>query len=105
MADVVHVGGISVLYDEGVAADRTIYVKPSDTGGSVYTYRAYGTAAQTVEIRGGFTGDAWEDMQQIAVLTVDAADPIAAPRSTTRIHAWPVLAVSGTAQLKIARSA
>jgi hypothetical protein len=97
MADVVHVGGISVLYDEGVAADRTIYVKPSDTGGSVYTYRAYGTAGQTVEIRGGFTGDAWAAMQQIAVLTVGGT------QSAVVQHTWPVLAVQGVAQVKIAR--
>lgn len=97
MADVVHVGGISVLYDEGVAADRTIYVKPSDGGGSVYTYRAYGTAGQTVEIRGGFADDAWADMQQIVVLTVGGT------QSAVVQHTWPVLAVQGAAQVKIAR--
>lgn len=99
MADVVHVGGISVLYDEGVAADRTIYVKPSDEGGSVHTYRAYGTAGQTAEVRGGFVGDAWADMQQIAVLTVGGT------QSAVVQHTWPVLAVEGAAQLKIARGA
>jgi len=95
--DVVHVGGISVLYDEGVAADRTIYVKPSDTGGSVYTYRAYGTAGQSVEVRGGFAGDTWADMQQISVLTVGGT------QSAVVQHTWPVLAVQGAAQVKIAR--
>lgn len=99
MADVVHVGGISVLYDEGVAADRTIYVKPSDTGGSVYTYHAYGTTGQTVEVRGGFAGDDWADMEVIAVLTVGGR------QSAVLQHTWPLLAIDGTAQVKISRGA
>lgn len=65
--------------------------------GSVYTYRAYGTAGQTVEVRGGFFGDAWADMQQIAVLTVGGT------QSAVVQHTWPVLAVQGAAQVKIAR--
>lgn len=97
MADVVHVGSISVLYDEGVAADRTIYVKPSDGGGSVYTYRAYGTAGQTAEVRGGFVGDDWEGMESIVTLTVGGV------QSKVLQHTWPVLAVDGAAQVKIAR--
>lgn len=96
MADVLHVGGISVLYDD-TATDQVIYVKPSGGSGSVYTYRAYGTASQTAEVRGGFVGDAWADMQQIVVLTVGGT------QSAVVQHTWPVLAVQGAAQVKIAR--
>ena len=65
--------------------------------GSTYTYRAYGTAGQSVEVRGGFVGDTWENMQQIAVLTVGGT------QSAVVQHTWPVLAVQGVAQVKIAR--
>ncbi|MEC7120593.1 MAG: hypothetical protein VXW65_11930 [Pseudomonadota bacterium] len=95
MTDLVHVGGISVLY-ENTAADRTIYVKPSGTG-SVYTYKVYGTAGQTAEVRGGFAGDEWEDMEWICTLTVGGT------QSAVLQHTWPVLAVDGDAQVKIAR--
>jgi len=98
------VSGVQPFFDSATAEENTVIVAQNGTG-SVYTYKVYGTAGQTAEIRGGFAGDEWEDMQHIATLTVDAADPIVAPRSTTRIHAWPMLAVSGTARLKIARSA
>lgn len=66
--------------------------------GSVYTYRAYGTAGQTVEVRGGFVGDAWADMQQVCVLTVGGT-----VQSAVLQHSWPVLMVDGTASIKIAR--
>lgn len=65
--------------------------------GSVYTYRAYGSAGQTVEVRGGFPDDTWDDMELIAVLTVDGT------RSAVLQHSWPVLMVDGTASIKIAR--
>lgn len=73
--------------------------------GSVYTYRAYGTAGQTVEVRGGFVGDAWADMQQVCVLTVGDPDSVNNPQSTVRQHTWPVLMVDGDARIKIARGA
>lgn len=96
MADLVHVGGISVLYDD-TATDQVIYVKPSGGSGSVYTYRAYGTAGQTAEVRGGFAGDDWEDMEPIVMLTVGGT------QSAVVQHTWPLLAVDGDAQLKISR--
>ena len=80
------------------SASSPVFVEPKGVG-SVYTYRAYGTAGQTAEVRGGFVGDAWADMQQIAVLTVGST------QSAVVQHTWPVLAVEGAAQLKIARGA
>lgn len=96
MAGVVLVGGISVLRDD-TATSQVIYVTPSDGGGSVYTYRAYGTAGQTVEIRGGWPDDAWADMEWICTLTVGGT------QSAVVQHTWPVIAVDGSATLKIAR--
>jgi hypothetical protein len=81
---------------DGVALAPFV-VEPNGTG-SVYTYRATGTAGQTVEIRGGFAGDAWADMEWIETLTVGGAK-----QSLVAQHTWPVLQVQGTARLRIAR--
>lgn len=85
---------IFTVFDGTVSTPTTISLHGL---GSVYTYRAYGTAGQTVEVRGGFVGDAWADMQQIAVLTVGGT------QSAVVQHTWPLLAIDGTAQVKIAR--
>ncbi|MEC7118656.1 MAG: hypothetical protein VXW65_01980 [Pseudomonadota bacterium] len=79
-------------------AATPVIIEPSGTG-SVYTYRAYGTAGQTVEVRGGFAGDDWEDMETIVTLTVGGT------QSAVLQHTWPVLAVQGDARVKIARGA
>lgn len=85
---------IFTVFDGTVSTPTTISLHGL---GSVYTYRAYGTAGQTVEVRGGFVGDTWADMQQIAVLTVGGT------QSAVVQHTWPLLAIDGTAQVKIAR--
>jgi len=72
---------------------------PVGGDGSIYTYKAYGTAGQSVEVRGGFAGDAWADMEVIAVLTVGGR------QSAVAQHTWPVIAAQGAATLKIARGA
>ena len=94
-SQVIALANVKLIYD-GIPADGAL-ITVGDGVGSVYTCRAYGTAGQTVEIRGGFPDDAWADMQQIAVLTVGA------DQSAVTQHAWPVLAVQGAARLKIAR--
>jgi hypothetical protein len=96
MATKIKVNGIRVIYDDTSPSNPT-FIPRDVAGGTVFTYRAYGTAAQTVEIRGGFPSDAWEDMQQIVVLTVGGT------QSAVVQHTWPVLAVQGVAQVKIAR--
>lgn len=90
------VSGIQPFFDSATADENTVIVAQNGTG-SVYTYRAYGTAGQTAEVRGGFAGDAWADMQQIALLTVGG------DQSAVVQHTWPVLAIDGAAQVKIAR--
>lgn len=91
------VSGIQPFFDSATADENTVIVAQNGTG-SVYTYRAYGTAGQTAEVRGGFAGDDWEDMQQITVLTVGGDE-----QSDVAQHTWPLLAVQGDAQVKIAR--
>lgn len=86
---------IFTVFDGTVSTPTTISLHGS---GSVYTYRAYGTAGQTVEVRGGFPGDAWEDMQELCILTVGGT-----VQSAVLQHSWPVLMVDGTATIKIAR--
>jgi hypothetical protein len=98
------VSGIQSFFNSVTASDNTVIVNQNGIG-SVYTYRAYGNTGDTVEVRGGFVGDEWDDMQHIATLTVNADNPLMNPQSTVIQHTWPVLALEGTAQLKIARGA
>lgn len=88
--------GLHELFDSSTAESETIDIRQNGTG-SVYTYRVYGTAGQSVEVRGGFAGDAWADMEWICTLTVGGT------QSAVVQHTWPVLAVQGDAQVKIAR--
>lgn len=90
------VSGVQPFFDSATAEANTFIVAQNGTG-SVYTYHAAGTAGQTAEVRGGFAGDDWEDMETIVTLTVGGT------QSAVLQHTWPVLAVQGDAQLKIAR--
>lgn len=92
------VSGIQPFFDSATADENTFIVAQNGSG-SVYTYRAYGTAGQTAEVRGGFAGDDWEDMESIVTLTVGGV------QSKVLQHTWPVLAIDGAAQVKIARGA
>ena len=96
MATKIKLSGVRAIYDDTSPSNPT-FIPRDVAGGTVFTYRAYGTAAQTVEVRGGFPSDAWEDMQQIGVLTIGGT------QSMHVQHAWPVIAVFGTAKIKIAR--
>lgn len=95
MARLINVGGVAVVYS-GTTTGTQVPIKAGK--GTVFTYRAYGTTGQSVEVRGGFPGDAWEDMQELCVLTVGGT-----VQSAVLQHSWPVLMVDGTATIKIAR--
>ena len=101
MGTFINLSTISLVYS-GIPSVPETFIRKSGNG-SLYTYKVYGTAGQSVEVRGGFVGDTWEDMQQIAVLTVNDPNPVDNPQSAVVQHTWPVLAVQGAAQVKIAR--
>ena len=96
MVDYLKINQARAVYND-TPAPNSFFV-PEDVGtGSVFTYRAYGEVAQSVEIRGGFPDDVWEDMEWICTLTVGGT------QSAVVQHTWPVVAVAGSATLKIAR--
>lgn len=95
MARLINVGDVSVVYS-GATTGTQVPIKAGK--GTVFTYRAYGTTGQSVEVRGGFPSDAWADMQQLCVLTVGGS-----VQSAVLQHSWPVLMVNGAASIKIAR--
>lgn len=95
MARLINVGDVSVVYS-GATTGTQVPIKAGK--GSVFTYCAYGTTGQSVEVRGGFPSDAWADMQQLCVLTVGGT-----VQSAVLQHSWPVLMVDGAASIKIAR--
>lgn len=97
MARLINVGDVSVVYS-GATTGTQVPIKAGK--GTVFTYRAYGTTGQSVEVRGGFPSDAWADMQQLCVLTVGGS-----VQSAVLQHSWPVLMVNGAASIKIARGA
>ena len=97
MASTINIGGVSPVYGGGTT-DKVLPV--SNAGGSVFTYRLYGTNGTTGEVRGGFVGDAWADMQAICTLEVGSADRDK-PQSAVVQHTWPVIMINGN--IKVAR--
>lgn len=95
MGTFINLSTISLVYS-GIPSVPETFIRKSGNG-SLYTYKVYGTAGQSVEVRGGFVGDTWENMANICTLTVGQID------SAVVQHTWPVLAVQGAAQVKIAR--
>ncbi len=91
-------GNLKQIFDAATSADSSTVIFGS---GSVYTYRLYGTAGTTGEVRGGFVGDAWADMQVICTLTVGDPNPDTNPQSAVVQHTWPVLMINGN--IKVAR--
>lgn len=93
-------GSIQEIYNYSTAGATTVLTSGK---GTIFTYRVYGTAGQTGEVRGGFSGDLWEDMQQICVLTVADPNPVSNPQTAHSRAAFPVLMVQGN--IKIGRGA
>ena len=91
-------GGNRQIFDAATADDNTVVISGS---GSVFTYRLYGANGTTGEVRGGFIGDSWADMQTVCTLVVADPDPKKNPQSAVVQHTWPVLMVNGN--IKIAR--
>ena len=100
MASTINIGGVSTVYSGGLT-DKVLPI--TGASGSVFTYRLYGANGATGEVRGGFAGDTWADMQVICTLVVGDANPDVNPQSAVVQHTWPVIMISGN--IKVARGA
>lgn len=95
MAAVISVISGSQIAFQGNSSSPQTYI--TDGRGSIYTMVCNGTIGQTAKLQGSIDGTSWVDIVEFTI------DSNTVPLSETLQFSYPMLQVSGTATLKIAR--